>query len=985
MQSMRKAFALAVCFCAASAFAATTGEWIGGASGDWGNPDNWQGGVPSTTAYIRPSAAGEAIEITVDGDYSPSKIVFGSSGTHYGENRPTIRLKGSGTITAPNAYTEFFHDIHVVFDGVTLNASYISFSGSSNDVEFVGGTKVNTPSAVLCPGIANRFAISDAEVIMKEFPVGTNSVLEVTGRMLKTTARAIALSEGAKVVFTGGKIYQSSGSAPLLPKGSGELYLSSSTALDLPAGVGTCYEINGSVVATNSSKGATIANNTNGQIAYGGRGSLYADKLEVPAQKLMEIDLSNLAIGAALHTRTAARTTKLLSYGPLTLGAYGDWTFARQGQFIMDGDLTVDTLDCFDGTVTHTIPLRNFFPYGGSSLKLNGGGSVTLGMDDAQHLLRFVVLKDGTDLSFYTDSGSAAFPRLSCFNFSADSGSTISVTAGTAFLDVSEVPSFAAGSAISATLPASPVAGTRYPILVADPSTDVGGISVTDASGTAGWSIARSLGCIYYTDGMEAAKTTAYEWTGAASANINTPDNWNGEAVPASAYDTVAVFSGDTNCDIENDMAADSIWSSMKFTSGGPWRVSGNRMILRGGNASVNAPLRNSCSLPVTVDCDIRQDWSTYGDFYAIADSNSYVRLNGNVSLSRKFFASGDIRIGGNLACPGVNLSRTWGTAPRTRLTILRGGSVTASNQGDDIAIIQADASICVEPGGTLTIAGGTKYGITATGLRHQVNGVFDCRVPFMTTKDTYLEGTGVVRIASSVSSTANASVWLRGGVKVCPASWATVTAGNEDHALRLAVETRATLLATNDWRYGVADGVEATVAVADRALLVTSPLSVLTVDTQDPESGTGHTVTLADPVIGYGKLVKRGAGTLVLTSDANAVTGGVSVAEGALAWTADQLTPSLDVEPGTSLLFGWNGSEASVLTVESDLDLTGVNVRPVAGSPVFIGHNTVIAAMNGAKITGTPILPDGYSYSIDGEGTVLRVHRSRGLSIIIR
>jgi autotransporter-associated beta strand protein len=143
--------------------------------------------------------------------------------------------------------------------------------------------------------------------------------------------------------------------------------------------------------------------------------------------------------------------------------------------------------------------------------------------------------------------------------------------------------------------------------------------------------------------------------------------------------------------------------------------------------------------------------------------------------------------------------------------------------------------------------------------------------------------------------------------------------------------------------------------------------------------------VTLADPVIGYGKLVKRGAGTLVLTSDANAVTGGVSVAEGALAWTADQLTPSLDVEPGTSLLFGWNGSEASVLTVESDLDLTGVNVRPVAGSPVFIGHNTVIAAMNGAKITGTPILPDGYSYSIDGEGTVLRVHRSGGLSIFIR
>jgi autotransporter-associated beta strand protein len=178
---------------------------------------------------------------------------------------------------------------------------------------------------------------------------------------------------------------------------------------------------------------------------------------------------------------------------------------------------------------------------------------------------------------------------------------------------------------------------------------------------------------------------------------------------------------------------------------------------------------------------------------------------------------------------------------------------------------------------------------------------------------------------------------------------------------------------------------VEAAVAVADRALLVASPLSALTVDTQDPESGIGHAVTFSDPVIGYGKLVKQGAGTLVLASDANAVTGGVSVVEGALAWTVDQSMPSLAVEPGTSLLFGWNGSEASVLTVESDLDLTGVNVRPVAGSPSFAGRNTVIAAANGAKITGTPILPEGYDWSITDDGSALQLHKGMGMSIIFR
>ena len=127
----------------------------------------------------------------------------------------------------------------------------------------------------------------------------------------------------------------------------------------------------------------------------------------------------------------------------------------------------------------------------------------------------------------------------------------------------------------------------------------------------------------------------------------------------------------------------------------------------------------------------------------------------------------------------------------------------------------------------------------------------------------------------------------------------------------------------------------------------------------------------------GSGSLVKDGAGTLVLASAENAVTGEVVVAEGTLRMTANQSFTSLSAD-GATLSFAPGVSA----TVSKDLDLDGVTLV-VDGITSASPWTPVIVATGDAEISGTPTVAGGYVVKIVG-GRVL-VREKQGFVVNIK
>lgn len=227
--------------------------------------------------------------------------------------------------------------------------------------------------------------------------------------------------------------------------------------------------------------------------------------------------------------------------------------------------------------------------------------------------------------------------------------------------------------------------------------------------------------------------------------------------------------------------------------------------------------------------------------------------------------------------------------------------------------------------------------------------------VPYSGSGNQYFEGAGLVCIMKPVSySGADSTTYLGTGITLRPgARWNTVTSEAADKYVRLGVDSFGTISITNDFSYGPQPGLETTTTAADRALQLPRPACTLTVDTQDPVSGEGHTATFEDPIIGYGKLVKRGAGTLVFASAENAITGGVEIAEGAFTWTAPQTLQKLSFGAGAKVVFP---ASAPSLTVEKGLDLTGAVIDLSAIPPTSLaGWTEVIGTADGGVIAGVP------------------------------
>ena len=350
--------------------------------------------------------------------------------------------------------------------------------------------------------------------------------------------------------------------------------------------------------------------------------------------------------------------------------------------------------------------------------------------------------------------------------------------------------------------------------------------------------------------------------------------------------------------------------------------------------------------------------------------------------------AGGEVLIGGTATVRNLHMNAVWwaGRDKNSALFVLSGGSLVISNQTSPFENANC-SSLYVNKGGVLSFDGGAF--VNAVAVTHSVFGRLRIGVPLSATAPVSFFGSGRVDVASTKSAAAAASVKIGERVRLCPASWSTVTADGEG-PLTIVVETRATLGATADWTYGVAAGVTTETAAADRALTVTDR-ETLTVDTANPDTGAAQTITFADPIVAAGaKLVKTGVGTLVLaSSDNNLATTDVKVDQGEFVCETAQTFGSLSAAAGTTLSFGATAGLLATASVNGDVSLEDVKISlSKASREGLSGWTPVLTVPSGKAITGVPVVEEGLKVKVvsNGDGSMSLCCKARtGLVLIVK
>ena len=919
-KTMKTAVCLMLCIAAASValpLCAAQRTWIGPDNGKWSVAANWSGGVvPSGKEESAEFTNATPMNVEIDVEDTVLAVYFGDrDATPPEKGSGYIRFFGSGSITQTSSYMSVYTNSCFILDGPTVNAStFRCFDGAK--------VEVRSGSLNLSAGL---------ELTKDE---GGSSEFLVCGGTFKT----VTVTPYDRSVFA---------------MTSGTLRFAGTTA--------RAPDVNYSALLPSQAFHVT-------------GGEIVADRIMLPALKRQDIEADKLSIEQNIHALTASLDTRLDVLSDMTFGAFGDWNFNNRIATVnLYGDTTVDTTDRDDGATARSIFLANLSPMLDSSLSVTGVGTARLGFTSvAQH--KFSSVSVGANATL--DLGSTGMLRTD--DLSLASGAKIALSAeGRDMLETCSAPVVAANSTIEVTLPAAPTAAAKYPVLVSDAG-EIDDIPVTIANPSGTWGVERALGCIYLSDGNDVAPTQiTNEWRGGTSGYWSDTANWTGGEAPI-AKNAIAYFSGSSNTVITNDVTSIDLLRQLYFYEGGPFVIRGRAFRISSTEAaSTSAAIVSESSLPVRMEVDFTGTGNPYTGIYAA--KNSFIELAGTTTIWNWFSPGGDIRVSGALTTSGLYLVPVSGSVRSSRLTVLAGGSVMVTNQGSRGNGSAKTFPICVEEGGKFAITGGEAYWKTQAQTYH-VNGTIDFAVPFSLENTTMtVLGSGRMNVASVKTIPGKTSKLILGaGMQFCPATWATVTADGPDACFPIEIDSSATFLATNDWTYGVAEGVSATTAASARAIVLSSPFGSLTVDTDDPDNeGVSHTITFADPVRGSGSLVKEGAGTLVLASAENAVTGEVVVAEGTLRMTANQAFTSLSAD-GATLSFAPGVSA----TVSEDLDLDGVTLV-VDGITSASPWTPVIVATGDAEISGTPTVAGGYVVKIVG-GRVL-VREKQGFVVNIK
>jgi len=967
--------AFAFLFAVSSAFAATTTSWLGG-NGNWSDSTKWDKGVPSGSDFSANINTGsEGCTINLDMDVTINKIyVYGTSQA----NR--FRLTGSHKLNMTQA--DVASGGAIVVDGpviVTANAAL-----SSGYVEIRSGSWTHEGSVFYSTAKTSALVVSGGDFYTKS----RFKMSESADASLTVSAGSFSCP-GSFEVMT--KTETFSGKTP-----------STTTRWVNPIKVtGGLFNISGSTLPLpGPSHDFGSATNVIAKMQFYGTGSkdtaprYYSTS---PVVLKTEIDPYDWGSNVAFPHGVA-------------FGAVGDWNYSRRIALNIRDFISFDTSDFFDATKSHDVRWQYLdsarahvdwsFAGGGSVRFVLGDNMVPLG---GMGKLGAWTIGDGTTVSMDDETKSTADIRpayLHVTDLALGANAKLYLSPCFSYVQPSETASFGAGSTVYAHGRADvdyatklnyTCNGSSVLVVGAGPLGDAKAISA-EAIGTfpSPWHLTNVVNCVLLHNGVAPTPdaTKARQWVGGADNRLSTAGNWASGKTPDLTGNKVSVNLNTLCGEIVNDVDGCRVERFNATQACGPVRIGGKPIELTGNGcnrSSVSAIDLYYFYYPLVFNCDVTgtgADWfSTAAGNYAPACYVAYMKKL-DASKPKHFQVYGHVIVGGEARANDLTITAQCGNALRSMLEIVNGGNMVVSSQST--ALSYADGGIRVNRGGRLAFASGVlSYSANMVNCVHGDLEIaaLSATSPFslIGSGNVYLKETRSSAKASAVSIGDRLRLYLQG-------NWNTLSSHGTG-PLTLKLDSWATLGAMNDWTYGVAAGVSTKTDAAARALVV-ADYETLFLDTQSPNNGAAHTVTLADPVSApNGFVVKQGKGTLVLASAANRLsTAGVRVEQGELLLLASQSFGTLEVADGASLTV----DTGCVAEVAGDVSVDGavIGLTTAAKSAVGSGWTPVVKVAAGGKVTGKPgSMPGGRSrVRVDADGsTLIEFRRSMGLMKIVR
>ncbi len=670
------------------------------------------------------------------------------------------------------------------------------------------------------------------------------------------------------------------------------------------------------------------------------------------------------------------------------------WRFHRG----IDVSTTAD-----DGSSAVNYTIGSPFFDAGATVDLNGAGNVTFNLcaytgngrsaqDGFSNQLERISFKGGGKLEFYNWSWNARDYPYQTERLVLGPGCKLQTIAATyAHLDANEVEMDASNELIIKAdsqnyyyFPPSPImTGPRHVNDFQTPESRPK-VSLTTAIASNEWNFAWINGqpVFWFTNVSQRtvcniSRTKMSKWRGTVDGDWSNSANWlidTGKEQAADPLEQAMVFDGgytNTRITVDSEVKAYQI---IVLDKTAPVAFVGNGAIELGYSGRENAAMTSyggSCVIgtmsdqPVVFDVPVRLSDTIVADRYFTLNQSSraYIAFMKALDGGDVFTIKGDVRIGGAATAKNIlfNEQASGLPAKRTRLSVIPGGSFTATRQTwlqygvNDEIFVYSNATFTVEnPSGHNCFWGGNAV---RRPIWVKEFGKFDCRAPLGGSEKVSFKGKGEVRLADTGSrATADYPVELEDVTFVIDS----FTAGHP-----IVLKGSPTWAAKTDWTYALGS--------------VSLPAGeTLTVDTGDLDTGAGHSVAI-NSALTADKLVKKGAGTLALGSGANAI-GKVAVEEGTLSIAASQSFDSLVVASGAGLQI----ASGVTVALSGSVDLTDVTIAAAAGK----NWTTILTVPEGSTITGVQA-DDGQPFMMrvveSGTGLTLQMRRRPGTTLSLR
>lgn len=414
---------------------------------------------------------------------------------------------------------------------------------------------------------------------------------------------------------------------------------------------------------------------------FSGAGTIITDAIRIDTGVKLTYGLKSLKVGYGIMENSNTTAAKYEFPSGIEFGAWGDWS-NRPAEAVsmvdvhLAGDVSFDTLDCFDGVNVHTITLGEITDTGMTSLSASGGGTVTLTIAGGfASELRRLEVGAGTTLDL-TGVGKQILTR----SLVVGAGAVLRIDASKCPLEVTGSQTVDPTARIEVSVSGSLAAGSLHHVFDSTgglPS----GVLVCDAP--AGWDDVATGGSVYLSDGSMPEfpyTSSVYAWLGGESSSWKDAANWTKGAVPAGGFETY--FARVANEDVVYDYAgsyAGQLRSLVFDSSCGPYVFSGGQLKPSYGSASSQS-VKSESAFPVVISNFMACASDPGGCF--LNNGGSFVALVGGGSSKGSLRYRGDVRLGGTWTVTNlIEMANRPAGSRESQLTVLKDGTLDMSGK----------------------------------------------------------------------------------------------------------------------------------------------------------------------------------------------------------------------------------------------------------------------------------------------------------------